>query len=90
MWVTNAKLSVLSIITGGGKWVEMGLAADPPYQHLLLTAEKRFWRWRLAILHAALGTKYSATLRVKFEMVDGAPDNLAQTRLMTSARRFRH
>ena len=24
MWVTNAKLSVLSIITGGGKWVEIG------------------------------------------------------------------
>ena len=23
MWVTNAKLSVLSIITGGGKWVEI-------------------------------------------------------------------
>jgi hypothetical protein len=23
VWVTNAKLSVLSIITGGGKWVEI-------------------------------------------------------------------
>ena len=44
MWVTNAKLSVLSIITGGGKWVEIRVAADPLYQHLLLTAEKKFWR----------------------------------------------
>ena len=44
MWVTNAKLSVLSIITGGGKWVEITIAADPLYQHLLLTAEKKFWR----------------------------------------------
>ncbi len=44
MWVSNAKLSVLSIITGGGKWVEISVAADPLYQHLLLTAEKKFWR----------------------------------------------
>jgi hypothetical protein len=35
---------VLSIITGGGKWVEIKLAADSLYQHLLLTAEKKFWR----------------------------------------------
>ena len=45
MWVTNAKLSVLSIITGGGKWVELTIPADCLYQHLLLTAEKKFWRW---------------------------------------------
>ena len=44
MWVTNARLSVLSIITGGGKWVEISIAADPLYQHLLFTAEKKFWR----------------------------------------------
>jgi len=44
MWVTNAKLSVLSIITGGGKWVEIRISADPLYQHLLLTAERKFWR----------------------------------------------
>ena len=44
MWVANAKLSVLSIITGGGKWVEISISADPLYQHLLLTAEKKFWR----------------------------------------------
>jgi hypothetical protein len=35
---------VLSIITGGGKWVEIAIGADALYQHLLLTAEKKFWR----------------------------------------------
>src|ERR1700733_7136865 len=44
MWVTNATEAVLSIITGGGKWVEITIAADSLYQHLLLTAEKKFWR----------------------------------------------
>jgi predicted phage-related endonuclease len=44
MWVTNAKTAVLSIITGGGKWVEITIPADSLYQHLLLTAEKKFWR----------------------------------------------
>jgi predicted phage-related endonuclease len=44
MWVANARESVLSIITGGGKWVEIQISADPLYQHLLLTAEKKFWR----------------------------------------------
>lgn len=44
MWVTNARSAILSIITGGGKWVEMTIHADPLYQHLLLTAEKKFWR----------------------------------------------
>ena len=44
MWVANAKSAVLSIITGGGKWVELTIQADPLYQHLLLTAEKKFWR----------------------------------------------
>jgi predicted phage-related endonuclease len=44
MWITNAKMAVLSIITGGGKWVEIAVPADSLYQHLLLTAEKKFWR----------------------------------------------
>jgi hypothetical protein len=44
MWVTNSQMAALSIITGGGKWVEISIAADPLYQHLLLTAEKKFWR----------------------------------------------
>jgi predicted phage-related endonuclease len=44
MWVANARSAVLSVITGGGKWVEISVHADPLYQHLLLTAEKKFWR----------------------------------------------
>jgi hypothetical protein len=44
MWVTNATSAALSIITGGGKWVEMTIPADALYQHFLVTAEKRFWR----------------------------------------------
>jgi predicted phage-related endonuclease len=44
MWVSDARSAVLSIITGGGKWVEVPVHADPLYQHLLLTAEKKFWR----------------------------------------------
>jgi predicted phage-related endonuclease len=44
MWVSDARSAVLSIITGGGKWVELTVHADPLYQHLLLTAEKKFWR----------------------------------------------
>src|SRR5258705_1232455 len=44
MWVTNARMAAFSIITGGGKWVEISITADSLYQHLLLTAEKKFWR----------------------------------------------
>ena len=44
MWVSSARTAVLSIITGGGKWVEIAKPADPLYQHLLLTAERKFWR----------------------------------------------
>src|SRR6516162_7627972 len=44
MWVTASRIAVLSIITGGGKWVEITIPADPLYQHLLLTAERKFWR----------------------------------------------
>src|SRR5438034_7425162 len=44
MWVINATAAALSIITGGGKWVEITIPADPLYQHLLLTAERKFWR----------------------------------------------
>ena len=42
MWVVNAREAVLSIITGGGKWVEMTIPADSLYQHLLITAERKF------------------------------------------------
>jgi len=44
MWVTASRSAALSIITGGGKWIELTIPADPLYQHLLLTAEKKFWR----------------------------------------------
>src|SRR5467141_3070403 len=40
MWVTASRSAVLSIITGGGQWVEIKIPADPLYQHLLLTAEE--------------------------------------------------
>ena len=44
MWVTNARSAALSIITGGGKWIEITIPADALYQHFLVTAERRFWR----------------------------------------------
>jgi predicted phage-related endonuclease len=44
MWVVAARTAVLSIITGGGKWVEILAHADPLYQHLIVTAERKFWR----------------------------------------------
>jgi predicted phage-related endonuclease len=44
MWVVAAKSAVLSVITGGGKWVEITTHADPLYQHLIVTAERKFWR----------------------------------------------
>jgi len=44
MWIVAARAAVLSVITGGGKWVEIKTHADPLYQHLILTAERKFWR----------------------------------------------
>jgi predicted phage-related endonuclease len=44
MWVVAGRTAVLSIITGGGKWVEIATHADPLYQHLIVTAERKFWR----------------------------------------------
>jgi hypothetical protein len=35
MWVTNARSAALSIITGGGKWIEMNVPADALNQHFL-------------------------------------------------------
>ena len=40
----HARTAVLSVITGGGKWVEILAHADPLYQHLIVTAERKFWR----------------------------------------------
>jgi hypothetical protein len=42
MWVAS-RAAVLSVITGGGKWVEITTHADPLYQHLIVTAERKFW-----------------------------------------------
>src|SRR5262249_55010978 len=44
MWVTQSRISVLSIITGGGKWVEITIPVDPLYLSVLVSAEKKFWR----------------------------------------------
>jgi predicted phage-related endonuclease len=43
MLVAGYKNSVLSIITGGGKWVEISIPADPVYQTVLVAAEQAFW-----------------------------------------------
>jgi predicted phage-related endonuclease len=40
MWVTNLRTSVLSVITGGGKWVEITVPVDPLYMSVLVSAEK--------------------------------------------------
>jgi len=44
MLVVGTKDAVLSIITGGGKWVEIAVGADPIYQTAMLYAERAFWR----------------------------------------------
>ena len=44
MLVAGTQKSVLSIINGGGKWVEISIDADPIYQTILIAAEKAFWR----------------------------------------------
>src|SRR5262245_55650691 len=44
MWVTHLRTSVLSIITGGGKWAEITIPMDPLYLSVLVSAEKKFWR----------------------------------------------
>jgi predicted phage-related endonuclease len=44
MWVTHLRSAVLSIITGGGKWVEITVPMDPLYLSVLVAAEKKFWR----------------------------------------------
>jgi predicted phage-related endonuclease len=44
MCVLATRSAVLSVITGGGKWVEIKVHADPLHQHLIMTAERKFWR----------------------------------------------
>src|ERR1700724_2558446 len=43
MWVVAGRSAVLSGLTWGGKWVEIKIHADPLYQHLIVTAERKFW-----------------------------------------------
>ena len=40
MWVTHLRSSVLSIITGGGKWVEITIPMDPLYLSVLVSGGK--------------------------------------------------
>ena len=44
MLVAGTRKSVLSIITGGGTWIELSIDADPIYQTILIAAEKAFWQ----------------------------------------------
>jgi hypothetical protein len=44
LWVVAGRIAVLSVITGGGKWVGIEVPADPLYQHVIVTAERKFWR----------------------------------------------
>jgi hypothetical protein len=44
LWVVAGRTAVLSVITGGGRWVQIEVPADPLYQHLIVTAERKFWR----------------------------------------------
>jgi len=70
MWIVAARSAVLSIITGGGKWVEINVHADPLYQHLIVTAERKFWRCVeaerplpfSASTHRSPGSRQSASL----------------------------
>jgi predicted phage-related endonuclease len=44
LWVTHSREAALSIITGGGKWIEITIPMDPLYLSVLVSAEKKFWR----------------------------------------------
>jgi hypothetical protein len=43
-FVVGTSKAVLSIITGGGQWVEIGVGTDPIFQTVLVATEKAFWR----------------------------------------------
>src|SRR5258708_8797606 len=43
MWVTHLRSAVLSIITGGGKMVEITIPMHPLYLSVLVSAGKKFW-----------------------------------------------
>src|SRR5262249_17986542 len=44
MWVVASRSAVPLVNTGGGEWVQVNTHADPLYQHLIVTAERKFWR----------------------------------------------
>ena len=44
MLVAGSRTAVLSIINGGGKWVEATVDADPVYQTVLIAARSAFWQ----------------------------------------------
>jgi hypothetical protein len=44
LWVAQVKFAALSVVTADGRWFEAAVEADSLYQHLLLTAERRFLR----------------------------------------------
>jgi hypothetical protein len=48
MWVANARSAVVSIITGEGSGSKFRSIPPPLYQHLLITAEKKFWRYEVS------------------------------------------
>jgi hypothetical protein len=50
----DVRTSVLSIITGGGKWVEITIPMDPLYLSVLVSAEKKFWRCAKSELKALM------------------------------------
>ena len=58
MLVAGTKKSVLSIINGGGKWVELSIEADPIYQTILMAAERAFCR---AVKTGALAVRLRAS-----------------------------
>ena len=95
MWVLAARSAVLSIITGGGKWVEIEVHADPLYQHLLLTAEKKFWRCvQTGDPPAPFGIEAPRPRLASFKIVDMSSSNswasLAATYLETRAAHQTH
>ena len=95
MWVVAARSAVLSIITGGGKWVEIEVHADPLYQHLLLTAEKKFWRCvQTGESPALFGIEAPRPRLVSVKTVDMSPSNswasLAATYVQTRSAHQTH
>jgi hypothetical protein len=77
MWVVASRSAVLSIITGGGKWVEIEVHADPLYQHLLLTAERKFWRCvQTGDPPALFGVESPRPRLEAVKVVDMTPSNL--------------